>query len=120
MSDFLIIGGVTLPVTRNGTAEREPDGQGKARWRFVTAPVDPDVPADLKALIGTPSGAESERAWDGTLLTDRPLVDVAGDAMGASAVPCEVTITGETYRHHRDPVTGPTLRFVLALTLREG
>lgn len=118
---FLVIGAVTVPVTRGGTAEREDDGKGKARWRFASAPMDPDVVATLRAAIGTPSGADSDRAWDGTLLTDRPLVNVTGLAMeSGSAVPCEVTITGQSFMHHRNDAGDPVFRYVVSLTLREG
>ena len=68
-------GAVTVPALRSGVQASD-DGAGKRAWRVATAPMESaDVDA-LKALIGTPGFAEAERAWDGTLLTDLPLVAV--------------------------------------------
>ena len=117
---FLTIGGVTIPVPRNSTPRRAPDGQGKYRWEVPSAPVTSATLASLEALIGTPSGAESDRAWDGTLLTDRPVVECAGDAMVAGATDCEVTITSADYRSWKETAGDvPCFRWVLSLTLRE-
>jgi hypothetical protein len=118
---FLAIPGVgEFPVPR-GTGTKEPDGHGKYRWRFQGAPVEPSMLHALEGAGGVPSGAESTRAWDGTLLTDRPTPVITGSAMEPDAGrACEITITGADHRHYQDPDTGVLrFRYVVSLTLRE-
>lgn len=117
--DFVNIGGVVLPIPKIGGIDEAPDGMGKRRWTVTTASVDASVVAALEAVIGVPSGAESERAWDGTLWTTLPFVDVSGDAFAASGVTsCEVRITSAPYRPPLVRSTASHSRRI-ALTLRE-
>lgn len=117
MSAFTI-GGIALPVPKQGGLEEAPDGQGKSRWTLTIANVEEATLASVRALIGIPSGAESVRAWDGTLLTDRALVACAGDLLGGTIM-CEVTETTAPYRPH---ILGTTSVFSrrATFTLREG
>lgn len=115
---FLVIDGIEVPIPRSGPAEQQPDGPGgKRRWAFQSVSLPETTLAPLRAAIGWPSGAESDRAWDGTLFSDRPFVDCTGSAFGGDTVSCEVTVTAETYRHHRDPADCVWRR--VSLVLRE-
>jgi hypothetical protein len=119
---FLNVPGVgELPIPRN-TGAKEPDGPGgKWRRRFQTAPVEGSVLTALETVAGVPSGADSTRAWDGTLLTDRPTPVCTGSALESdTGRACEITITGTDYRHYQDPDTGVLrFRWLISLTLRE-
>jgi hypothetical protein len=117
---FLTIGpaSLVLPVRRDAAEEAE-DGMGKRRWTFTLASLPNGTYDAVRGMIGTPSGAESERAYDGTLLTDRPLVQIGGDFFLETGVAsAEVTLTAARFRHAR--VAGePYFRRTMTLVLRE-
>jgi hypothetical protein len=121
--DFLTIAGLAIPVQRTG-AERAPDGpNGKRRWTFTTGPMAPAAVATLETAVGTGTGAESDRAWNGTLLTDRPLVTCTGLFADGASVLCEVRVDRAAFRHHRGTAmateAAPSVRLVVSLVLRE-
>lgn len=117
---FLTIDAIPVPI-QAGNATEEPDGHGKRRWTFQTAPVSEATATALKSAAGVPSGAPSDRAWDGTLHTDRALVTLSGTIVGdpPGGIPCEVTITSLSYGN---PLRGAEDCFArrLAITAREG
>jgi hypothetical protein len=125
VADFLTIAGVLVLIPR-GQAEEQPDGvAGKRRWQVTTAPVSRADEATIRATIGAPGASESERAFDGTLWTNRALVSATGEAFaaaegGSASVLVEATITTASYRHWQsaDAATVGTRR-ALTLVLRE-
>lgn len=110
---------LTVPVRRDGASE-EPDGFGRRRWTFELPPLPEATYAALRTLLGTPTGAEADRAWDGTLHTDLPFVTAGGEfASVVGVTDVEGRMTTARFRHTSSTAVDECWKRVMTLVLRE-